>query len=468
MAGTKAGTSKRESIRIAALAGFSGDRIDPAVEVLRNGNVNYGVFECLAERTIALAQQEKLKVPELGYDHMLRRRMEAVLPICAERGIKIITNMGAANPLAAAKVVRKVASDVGAPHLKVSAVLGDDIFDRIGRYADVPLMEAEELENPKATVKDLKNKVSANAYLGADGIVRALEGGADIVVTGRVADSSLFLAAPMFEFGWRDTDYQLLGSGIVAGHLLECGAQVTGGYFDGKYNAAVAPEVWRIGFPIAEISHDGGVVITKAEGSGGMVTKETCTAQLLYEIHNPSMYITPDAVADFSNVNFIELGADRVLVRDATATARTETLKVSIGYSDCHIGEGEISYSGYRARERAIEAADIVLTRLKRLEVPVIGDPMVEIIGAMYTPWSRLSYVHSQKGLYRLLNGVRLRVAARTETQEAAERIGNEVESLYTNGPGGGGGARKSVEKSVSIASILIPRADVQVSVADR
>ncbi len=462
MTGAKVAKSGSSTVRIAALAGFSGDRIDPAAEVLRKGNVNYGVFECLAERTIALAQQQKLKNPELGYDPLLKRRMAAVLPICKEKGIKIITNMGAANPAGAAEAVRKVAAEVGTHGFKVGVVLGDDILDKMDRYADVQLLDGPAPGERKQTVRDLHGKISANAYLGAEGIVNALEGGSDIVIAGRVSDPSLFLAIPMFEFGWRNMDYKLLGCGLAAGHLLECGAQVTGGYFSDGYSATDVPNLWRVGFPIAEISSDGGLVITKSEGSGGMVTKETCTAQLLYEIHDPSRYLTPDAVADFSGITFTEIGPNRVRVDEATATVRTETLKVSIGYIGSYIGEGEIGYNGYRARERALAAADIILKRLERLEVPVIGKPFVEIIGDVSdVPNTVPSDKRKDSGHYRLLRGVRLRVAARTSTLEAAEQIGNEVESLYTNGPAGGGGARKHTERNIEVASILVPRKDV-------
>ncbi len=456
---------RKETVGIAALAGYSGDRIGPAVDVLRNGDVNYGVFECLAERTIALAQRERLKDPKLGYDPLLVRRMEAVIPICERKGIKIITNMGAANPVAAANVVRAIVSGLGIKGMKVSVVLGDDIFDKLDNYADTRLTDDATPGMKDAAVRDLPSKISANAYLGAEGIVKALEGGADIVITGRVADSSLFLAIPMFEFGWHSTDYGLLGNGIVAGHLLECGAQVTGGYFyDGHYETKV-PNLWNVGFPIAEISSGGTVLITKAKRTGGMVTKATCTAQLLYEIHDPGSYITPDAVADFSHVDFREVAKNRIMVEGATARERTDTLKVSIGYIDDYMGRGEIGYSGDRARERAIEAADIVVRRLKRAEMPLVGEPLVEIIGDVSPSSQRKAAKIESKGPYHMIDGVRLYVSARALTKEAAAQVGSEVETLYLNGPAGGGGARSQTEMNVAIASILVPRRDVPVRV---
>ena len=444
-------TAQKENVRIAACAGFSGDRIEPAAYVLEHGNVGYGVFECLAERTIALAQRDKRNGGK-GFDPLLRRRMEKVLPICKKKNVKIITNMGAASPVAAAHEVRAIAEQHGITDISITAVVGDDIFGTIGdqsidHYSNAPLMEDQDPDTPVAKLKDLKNIVSANAYLGAEGIVSALRQGADVVITGRVADPSLFLAPLMFELGWRADDYQMLGKGLVVGHLLECGAQVTGGYFDSCTQWTKVPGIWDVGFPIADVKVDGTAVITKAEGTGGMVTRATCTEQLLYEIHNPAAYITPDAVADFSKVNFTEIGPNRVLVEGATANERTDTLKVSVGYIDCCIGEGEISYVGFNAWDRARLASSIVQGRLEGL--PIIGYPKTDIIGT--------------GGGRDPLSSVRLRIAARTETIDAARRVGEEVEALYTNGPAGGGGVRKYAEETISIASILVPRKDVPV-----
>lgn len=456
-------TVQKERVRIAACAGYSGDRIDPAAYVLKHGNVDYGVFECLAERTIALAVQRLREDPQSGYDPLLRQRMEAVLPICKRKGIKLITNMGAANPLEAARVVRTVANACNAGNLVVKVVVGDNVIGNISRYMDAPLMEDQNPGKPEQRVNGLSGVISANAYLGAEGIIKALDKGADVVITGRVADPSLFLAPLMFELGWRSDDYPMLGKGLVAGHLLECGAQVSGGYFDDGSSRKHVPDLWNTGFPIAEVGADGKIVITKAKGTGGMITRETCTEQLLYEIHDPETYITPDAVADFSHVNLTELAPNQISVTGATAKERTDTLKVSIGYIDCFIGEGEISYSGTNAIERALLAKDIVTRRLKKLNVPIVEGPRAEINGTDAAELHKNPLLLSS--IDRLLRGARLRISARTKTADAARRIGEEIESLYTNGPAGGGGARKSVEETVSIASILIPRSDVKIEV---
>ena len=281
-----------KKIRIASGAGYAGDRIEPAVDLMLNGNINYIVFECLAERTIAIAQQEKLKDPNKGYNGLLEYRFEKILPICKEKNIKVITNMGAANPLGAIKKIKSMAEEMNIKGLKIAAVLGDDISDKLDRYLDCEVLE---LKTPLNTIKD--KLVSANVYLGVDGIVEALKNGADIVVTGRCADPAIFMAPLIYEFGWDVENYDLIGKGIMIGHLLECGAQVCGGYFAVPgYNEV--EDLWNVGFPIAEVSENGDVVITKTETSGGVVSTHTCKEQLIYEIHDPKNYMTPDGVAN--------------------------------------------------------------------------------------------------------------------------------------------------------------------------
>jgi hypothetical protein len=445
-----------KKVRIGSGGGYAGDRIEPAIQVVEKGHVDAIVFECLAERTIALAQQQKLIDPQKGYNELLEYRMEKILPLCAAEHVTVITNMGAANPVAATEVVKALASRLGLHHLKIATVLGDDVLDKIDRYRDLPILETGE------TVQAIASRIiSANAYLGADGILDALQAGANVVITGRVADPSLFLAPIMFEFGWDQDDYAHLGQGIVAGHLLECGAQVTGGYFaDPGYKDV--PELWRVGFPIAEVSENGDVIITKVEDAGGVVTRATCTEQLLYEIHDPSSYLTPDAIADFSSVTFEEIAPDHVLVKGAAAREKPATLKVSLGYKDGYVGEGEISYGGSGAYARARLAGDIVARRLDDLKVP-IQELRIDLIGvnSLYKD-SISTSIHP---IRHDAAEVRLRVAARTASVEGARGIGNEVETLYTNGPAGGGGVSKSVAEIVAIGSILIPRDEVQIRV---
>src|ERR1700759_1385543 len=432
------------SIRIGSGAGYSGDRIEPAVELAEKGEIDYLVFECLGERTVALAQQARMKNPDGGYDPLLEERMRAVLPLCAAKGIKIVTNMGASNPDAAAKKTAEIARSLGLSRLKVASVVGDDVLDAC-KSNDLPIMEF------KGTIKQLGNKLlSANAYLGAEPMAEALSAGADVVITGRASDPALFLAPMIHAFGWPMDDWNLLGQGPVAGHLLECAGQITGGYFaDPGYKDI--PDLARLGFPIGEVGEDGSLVITKVPGSGGAVTAQTCKEQLLYEVHDPTQYFQPDVVADFSQVRVEEIAPDRVRVSGWRGTKRTGTLKVSVGYVDSFIGEGQISYAGPGALARGRLALEIVRERLLLTGVQS-SELRFDLIGVDSLHGAEVSAHASEP--YE----VRVRVAGRTESLREAVRIGNEVETLYTNGPAAGGGVTKSARDVVAVASVLLPR----------
>jgi hypothetical protein len=436
------------TIRIGSGAGYSGDRIDPAAELAEKGDIQYLVFECLGERTVALAQQARMKNPESGFDPLLEERMRAVLPLCAAKGINIVTNMGAANPEGAAKKTAEIAKSLGLSSLKIAAVVGDDVLDAC-KQGDLPIMEFD------GTIKQLGNRLlSANAYLGAEPMAEALRGGADVVITGRASDPALFLAPMIHAFGWAMDDWNLLGQGTVAGHLLECAGQITGGYFaDPPYKEI--PDLARLGFPIGEVGEDGSLVITKVRGSGGAVTAQTCKEQLLYEVHDPRQYIQPDVVADFSQVSVEEIAPDRVRVSGGRGGERTGTLKVSVGYVDSFIGEGQISYAGPGALARGRLALEIVRERLKLTGVAA-SELRFDLIGVDSLHGAQVS-TRAQES-YKEPYEVRVRVTGRTENLREAVRIGNEVETLYTNGPAAGGGAWKSARDVVAVASVLLPR----------
>jgi hypothetical protein len=432
------------TIRLGAGAGYSGDRIEPAIELARHGRLDYLVFECLAERTIALAQHARMKDPSLGYDPMLEQRMRAVLALAHRSGTRIVTNMGAANPVAAARKVVEVAGSLGLSGLKVAAVVGDDVLEII-RGVDY------RLEETGAALSSLGNRVvSANAYLGAGPIVAALQAGAHVVITGRAADPALFMAPLIHEFGWAMDDWTRLGRATVVGHLLECAGQITGGYFADPGFKDVRG-LARLGFPIGEVDEDGDVVITKVAESGGCVTAATVKEQLLYEIHDPARYLQPDVIADFSQVRVDEIGPDRVRVTGGRGTAPTRTLKVSVGYVDGYIGEGQMSYAGPGAVDRARLALEIVKERL-RLTGVESSELRFDLIGVDSLHGAVSSRASSDP--YE----VRLRVAGRADTLSEATRIGNEVETLYTNGPAGGGGATQSAKKVLAVQSVLLPR----------
>jgi len=432
------------TVRIGAGAGYSGDRIDPAVELAEKGNIAYLIFECLAERTIAIAQKARLLDPGVGYDPLLEERMRAVLPICAERRIRIISNMGAANPHAAAATTRGIAQQLGLRGLRIASVTGDDVLEILRAGQGI-------IETPEGTLPPSDTWLSANAYIGISPILEALQSEADIILTGRVADPALFLAPLIHEFRWPLDDWNLLGQGTVLGHLLECAGQLTGGYFADPGFKDV-PNLDRLGFPIAEVSADGSAILTKVEGSGGLLNCATCTEQLLYEIQDPSTYYTPDVIADFSGVSFAELGPDLVSVSGGAGRPRPSTLKASLGYRDGYIGEGQISYAGPNALARAELARDILSKRLARHSISELRFDFIGLSSIHGTQLSRNAPVPYE---------IRLRAAGRATSLATASWIPREVEALYTNGPGGGGGASGSTREVIAITSALIPRESV-------
>lgn len=440
-----AGQGIGRKIRIGAGAGFSGDRIEPAVVLTENGNLDYLVFECLAERTIAMAVRTRLKQTEMGYDPYLDERLGAVLPVAVRNRTRIISNMGAANPVAAARRAAEIAAKLGLGPLKIAAIAGDDVLPQL-REHDRALIDA-----PGTVLQWQGDLISANAYLGAEPIAQALAEGADIVITGRVADPSLFVAPLVHEFGWKWDDWNLLGRGTVIGHLLECAGQVTGGYFSDPGFKDV-PNLADLGFPLAEVSADGSAVITKVAGTGGRVTEATCKEQLLYELHDPGRYLTPDVVADFSTVRFSQIAADCVHVTGGGGAARPESLKVSVGFREGYVGEGQITYAGPGSVERGRLALAIVEERLKRLDNDIL-DLRLELIG--------VDSVQVGNRPDQPPAEVRARVAARMRSRAAAEMVGREVEALYTNGPAGGGGATQCTKPVVAVVSTLIARDEV-------
>jgi len=437
--------------RIGAGAGYAGDRIDPAIDLAERGELDALVFECLAERTIALAQLQRAHDPQAGYDPMLKARMRAVLPACVRNGVTVITNMGAANPIAAGQAVLDVARELGLPRLRVAVVTGDDVLPWM-QANDVPLIDSPH------SVRSLDGRlISANAYLGADALLPALQADVNVIITGRVADPALFLAPLMVHFGWAADDWHRLGQGLLVGHLLECAAQVSGGYLADPGHVDV-PDLHRVGFPLAEVSADGRAVITKLPGTGGRVDRLSCTAQLLYEVEDPAQYLQADVVGDFSRVRFTQLEPDRVQAQGASGHARPDHLKATLGYRDGFIGEGQISYAGPGARARGELALSILRHRLQdaTLSHSLVGlEHRAELIGvnAMHGP---------RLGADREPYEVRVRLAVRCATRAQAEAVGQEVEALYLNGPAGGGGVTQSVREVIAAASALVPRSAVQ------
>ncbi|MBI4590482.1 MAG: DUF1446 domain-containing protein [Candidatus Rokubacteria bacterium] len=439
--------NRRDAVRIGTGAAYSEDRIDPGVEMARRGRLDYLVFECLAERTLALAQVRRLKDPRAGSDPWLEERFRQIVPIALAQGTRIISNMGAADPAGAAERAAAVLGSQNLRGVRIAAVEGDDLLSRLD---ELDLIIAETGE----PVRSLPGRlVSANAHIGADTLVEALAAGAQVVLAGRVSDPSLYVAGLRHAFGWAADDWPRIGAGIAVGHLLECGALVTGGFYaDPPYK--VVPDLARASFPLAEVAADGTAVITKLEGSGGLVNVEIVLEQLLHEVHDPAAYLTPDGIADFSRVCLEPDGVDRVRVSSVTARPRPARLKVSIGIHEGFIGEGEISYAGSGALDRARLAALVVRERLEMRKAD-LQETRVDFIG-----WNAVHGSATPAGAPEPYE-VRLRVAGRAATEPEAAIVGDEVESLYVWGPVGGGGARKAVRPVVAVYSALVPREKV-------
>jgi hypothetical protein len=414
--------------------------------MLNHGNLNYLVFETLSETTFAANQLHKYYHPDEGYNEMLEARMRRVLSLCYAKGVKIISNMGSANPPAALEKVIEISRSLGLKGLKVAMVQGEDIMAEINRFSD-----SERWQNPGKTLAELKDKILyANVYLGATPIKEALRQGADVVITGRVADPSLFVGPLMHEFGWPQTDLERMGQATLLGHLLECCGQITGGY----YAYPGYKEVDRLaylGHPIAEIDETGVFTITKVEGSGGEVSLGTCKEQLLYEIDDPSCYKTPDAVVDFTGVTFVQAEKDVVRVRGAISRGLPKTLKVNVGYWDGYLFNGEVCFAGLDALRLAQCCGSMLQERIRIIGITPLALRMD------YVGYNSLCLSVSDHYAPAQMSEVRLRIAARFATREDAELLGLEMGFLYTNGPAGSCGVRTEFRPDIRITSIFIP-----------
>lgn len=425
-------------------AGFSGDRLDAAEPVVRTliarGGPAAMTFETLAERTLALGVLARETNPETGFEPALLPLLRPVLGLCLGAGIPIIGNFGAANPRGAGVAIARLASELGLPTPRIAVLDGDDVRDLL----DDPRIAWEGGARPARPI------IAANAYLGAFPIAEALRDGAQIVVTGRIADPALALGPLIAHFGWGETDWDALAAGTLAGHLLECGAQVTGGYFgDPGVKDVPAPEA--IGFPIAEVTAEGTITIGKADTPGGLVDRRTVTEQILYEVHDPAAYLTPDVTLDVTGVTVEETARDRVTVRGARGHARPPTLKATVSTEGAYLGEGEITYAGPNAQARARLAAATVKARVAALPIRL----RIDLLGlqAVFD-----SDDGARGGALGPDGEVRVRLAALAEDRAAAEAAAREVLSLYCCGPAGGGGVRTAVTRRVATTSALIPR----------
>ncbi len=424
-------------------AGFASDRLDAAVELVERVALDWLVLECLGERTLAFAHRDRRADPNRGFDPLLERRMRALLPRCRARGTRLLSNMGAANPRVAAEATVGIARALGLSGLRIAVLLGDEVTEKLA--PDTPLWEG-------GTIAERGVPVGANAYLGCEQLLPAIATGAEVILTGRVADPSLFLAPMIERFGWALYDWQKLAAGTLVGHLLECGMQVSGGYFADPGKKDV-PDLARCGFPFAEVEAEGAAVIGKTPGSGGRVHATTVKEQLFYEVHDPTAYHTPDVVADFSAVAIEEVGPDRVRVSGARGAPRPPSLKVTVGFDGGYLAEAGVSYAGPNAAARARLARSVLEERM-RVVHGYRGPLRIDLVG--------LRSLHAT-ALPEPAEGedVRLRAALRAPDREPAELLLWEVEALLTCGPAGGGGYRGRITPQVTTASASLPRAAV-------
>lgn len=440
-------------VRIGAGAGFADDRADAAVpvveELARHGGPRFLIYETLAERTLALAQLAKRSDPDAGASPSIERFLRPVLGRCLETGIRIVSNFGAANPRAGAAIVARLAAEAGFPGVRITVVEGDDVA---GAFT------AEELaarEVDGHLLADRPEILAANAYIGAAEIACGFDEGAEIVITGRVADPSLVLGPLIHAFGWAPDDWDRLAAGTLAGHLLECGSQVSGGYFADPGPKDV-PDLDEVGYPIAEVSGDGTMIVTKPPLTGGRVDRATVTEQILYEIHDPAAYLTPDVVLDLSDVSIEEVGPDRVLVKGARGQPRPDRLKATICVDGGYLAEGEISYAGINAAARAQLAIGVLIKRVRR-RLPGL-DVRADAIGIRSLFNDSRGTTLADAWESACSEDVRVRFAAGSTDRGELELLLDEVKALYCAGPAGGGGIRTRITPRFASASCLLER----------
>ena len=433
---------KREGgIRIGGGSAYFNDRVDAAVELVEKGGIDVLMFETLAERTLALLQVAH-RAGGPPYWERLPQRLEHFLPACAKHRTTLVSNGGGVNPLESAKMARSVAERCGVGDLKIAAVTGDDVSDLMDEL-DPQLIETGE------TVSSLGTPIlGANAYLGSQAIAAAFDEGADVILTGRVTDSALAAGPAMAALGWSRDDPGQMSTGVLAGHLLECGAHATGGYF-AEPGLKEVPGIDAIGYPIGEIKKDLSITITKPPATGGRIDRHTVIEQILYEMHDPAGYLTPDVTLDITGIDLTEPAPDTVRITGIKGRPAPDDLKVLVAVDSGVLTEIEISYAGINAKNRAELARDIIEKRVARTRLA--NQPFRYDLIGIDSAWPHASDAP-------MLNEVRLRVAARVPDTEGAESLISEVESLYVAGPAGGGGVRFSHRPTIRTYTAFIPR----------
>jgi hypothetical protein len=445
-----------KSVRIGAAQAFYGDRLKPAIDMANNGGVDYLCFDCLAELTLAILQKDRQKNPEMGFTRDVLPVMTALLPICLRKGIRLITNAGGINPEGAAAAISKVARDLGLS-VKIATVVGDDVLPRLADLSSEGVLASMDGLD-RDPISALPQMTFANAYLGAQPILDALNIGADVVLTGRSTDTAQYLAAAAHGLGWSLDDLDKAAQGVVLGHVLECTAQASGGNFSGAWWEVEGLE--KLGYPLADIYEDGSFVIGKTPGSGGLVSVDTIKEQLLYEIHNPSNFISPDVIIDMTDIRLEQVGPHQVKLTGAIGRPPPPTLKVVGGYPSGFAGEGRMVYTWPDALPKARKAEQLIRQLLvddgievEEFRAEYFGVNAIHENGAAPLPAEPPEVV--------------LRIAVRTATELTAARVGRIFPPLGIAGPphltglSGVSGARALM----GVASFLVPRERVEAHV---
>ncbi|HKN67431.1 MAG TPA: acyclic terpene utilization AtuA family protein [Gemmatimonadaceae bacterium] len=452
------GRSTKEIVRVASGQGFWGDWLEAPRRQVEGGEIDYLMLDYLAEVTMSILQKQRERDPKMGYARDFVGAIETILPAIAKRGVRVIANAGGVNPPACAEAIRAVAEKAGARNdIRVGVVTGDDLLPRL----DELLATGHELRNMDtgealATVRD--RVLSANAYIGSVPIVEALSRGANIVITGRSTDTALTMAPIRFEFGWGPEEWNKLAAGIVAGHIIECGAQCSGG--NCLYDWRSIPDLADVGYPIVEARADGTFEITKHPGTGGRISVPTITEQLVYEMGDPHSYITPDVIADFTTIQLAPAGPDRVRVYGIEGRPPTDKLKVSIAYRAGFKAVGTLVYAWPDALEKAHRADEVLRGRLDHLGLK-FDQLLTEYVGSSATHGPLAGPAHD-------VPEVQLRVGVRSADRAAVERFTRELAPLVLNGPPsvtGFAGGRPKVEEIVAYWPALIDKRVVQTKV---
>ncbi|MBV9209617.1 MAG: DUF1446 domain-containing protein [Acidobacteria bacterium] len=446
----------KEMIRIASGQGFWGDMLDAPVRQVEEGPIDYLMLDYLAEVTMSIMQKQRARDPQAGYARDFVPLMKQILPRCVEKNIRVTANAGGVNVEGCAEAVRAVASELGlSGKFRIGLVTGDDIMPRLDELLERGIeLRNMDTEEPLSTVRERIQ--SANVYLGAWPMVEALNQGAQVVITGRATDTGLTLAPLIHEFGWREDDWDKLSAGTIAGHIIECGAQSSGG--NCQYDWRNIPDLTNVGFPIVEAAPDGSFVVTKHEGTGGRVNVPGIKEQLLYEMGDPHEYITPDCVADFTTIQLQDAGENRVRVYGIKGRAATEFLKVSISYSAGYKAVGTLVYSWPEAYEKARAADKILRGRLERLGLR-FDQILTEYVGVNATHGTLAGEPSHD------IAEVQLRVGVRSEDRKAVERFTKEIAPLILTGPPGVtgfAGGRPKTEEIVAYWPALIPKTEIK------